>query len=86
MVFLALGRSFESVLLILAALFLWITFFLVARSTSEIASSTFSFDFDFLAALMATSSLARMRLFTAIFFLEDRCALLAVLVTGMLLV
>lgn len=62
------------------------TFFLAARSANEIAANIFSFDLDFLAALWAFSSFARIRLFTANFFLDDLSALLAVLVTGMLLV
>jgi len=68
--------------LILAALFLWITFFFAARSAREIADKIFSVPLAFFAILTATSSFLRISLFTDSLFLELLRALLAVVVTG----
>lgn len=76
------GKSFESCDLILAALFLWITFFLAARSARDIALIIFSFTLSFFARRMAISSLAMRVLFTDSFFRLPLRARLAVLVTG----
>lgn len=76
------GSSLESELLILAALFLWINFFLAALSAREIAASIFSLPPPFLARRTATSSLDEISLFTKVFLFEDLKALLAVFVTG----
>jgi len=77
------GRRFISVALILLALFLWIVFFLAARSAKEMAILTDFASFDLFASLIATSKELTIILFIASFFLLDLSALLAVLVTGM---
>ena len=79
----AFGINLESWDLILAALFLWITLFLAARSASEIAAVIFSAVLLFLATRVATSSFPRIILFIDSLFLEPLRALLAVVVTGM---
>jgi len=66
-----------------AALFLWITLFLVALSAKEIAVITSFTDFVFFALRTAISSRLIMALFTIRFFLDERRALCAVFVTGM---
>lgn len=76
------GSNFESAPLIRAAVFLWIIFFLAARSAREIALRIFFVPFFFLAILTATSKFARINLLTSSFRFELRRALLAVLVTG----
>jgi len=80
---LPLGNNLESVLLILAALFLCITFFLAALSAKDIALRIFSEDFALLATRIETSNFLRMDEFNSDFLLEDLKALLAVFVTGM---
>jgi len=91
---LSFGRSLERVLLILAALFLWIRCFFAARSAREIALIIASFDFfrpeadrpldDFLAIRRATSRFVRIFRLTWAFLLELLKARFAVLVTGIL--
>jgi hypothetical protein len=78
-----LGKYLERLLLILAALFLWMIFFLAARSAREMASLTFSLE-PSLANLIATSSLVLISLLVSSFLFEDLNALLAVLVTGII--
>lgn len=70
------------VLLILEALFLWITCFFAALSTREIAFAISFFALDFLARRMAISSPETILLLTWAFLLELPKALLAVFVTG----
>ncbi|MEK7550605.1 MAG: hypothetical protein AAB535_02370 [Patescibacteria group bacterium] len=76
------GRSFDKALLILADLFLWITFFFVALSANEVALNIESRLLSFLAFLKATSSFEMIILLTLVFLWELLKALLAVLVTG----
>jgi hypothetical protein len=77
-----LEKSLDNELLILAALFLCITFFFFARSVSDIARKT-SFSFlDFLAMRKATSNCETIFLFTISFLFELLRALFAVFVTG----
>lgn len=78
-----LGKSLASCDLILAALFLWITFFFAARSAIETAAKIFSVPLLLFAILTATSSFFKISLFTNSLFLELLNALLAVVVTGM---
>lgn len=79
-----LVKSLLSLLFILAALFLWITWFFSARSAREMAT-TISFSFLlFFALRTAISRFEMIFLFTDSFLLEPLKALLAVLVTGML--
>ena len=80
------GSNLERPDLILAALFLWITCFFAALSTKDIAFCIFSCDFPFLASLRATSRFFLTAELTDSFFFDDLRALLAVFVTGMLLV
>lgn len=81
---LCFGRSLERVLFTLAALFLWITLFLAARSTRDIVFKTASFVLVLLAVRIAISTPLIMSLLTTSFLFEDLKALLAVLVTGIL--
>jgi hypothetical protein len=74
--------SLESELFILAALFLWMTFFLAALSVKDIARLTFSCVGLFFTARTAISRLVFILLLTSSFPLCERKALLAVLVTG----
>jgi len=74
--------NFESLLLILAALFLWKRFFFAALSVREIAAFTFFAVGVAFAFLKAIANLAFNRLFTTCFCLELLRALLAVFVTG----
>lgn len=83
MVFTVFVKSLESWDFILAALFLWITFFLAALSAKDTALVTFSAVLLFRATLTATSSLPRIILLIDSLFLEPLRALLAVVVTGM---
>ena len=69
-------------LLILLALFLWMAFFLAARSVREIAFFIFSGLLDFFACLMAISRDDNVKELTRSFFFELLKALLAVFVTG----
>lgn len=80
--FFVLGNSRDSPLLILAALFLWMTFVLAALSASFTAESILADVFCFLAVRTANSSLFLISRLMAAFFFELRRALLAVLVTG----
>jgi len=75
--------NFESLLLILAALFFLITFFLAARSARDVANLTLSAFPVFFACRIATSSLLIIKVLTAAFLAEERKALFAVTVTGM---
>jgi len=76
------GKIFASLLLILAALFLCMMWFLAARSEREIAVRT-SFSFlPFFATRMAISNLVFISLFIASFLVELLSALFAVFVTG----
>lgn len=77
-----LGKSFEKVLLILAALFLGIMFFFAARSVREIAFTILFLDLFLLAILIALSRSTRIFLLNSAFLFDDLSALLAVLVTG----
>ena len=79
-----LGSSFDNWDLILAALFLWITLFLAARSASEIADAIFAAVLVFLATLMAASNFETISLLTDSFFLLPRSARFAVFVTGII--
>lgn len=72
--------------MILAALFLWMAFFLAAWSAKETALMIKSFVLAFLAFLIATSSRDRIILLIFAFCFEPLKALLAVFVTGMQLV
>ena len=77
-----LGSSFESALLILAALFLWITWIFAERSVKDIAETT-SFSFLlFFAIRIAISRRADISLLFTAFLFEPRRALFAVFVTG----
>lgn len=78
----SLGSSLLSALFILAALFLWKSFFFTDLSTRDIALRIFSFFLLFLARRIAISSLALKVLFSFSFLLETLKALLAVFVTG----
>jgi len=80
-----LGSSFDRLDLILAALFLWMYFFLVARSVREIALTIWLGFFDFFAIRIATSKEVEMFLLTFAFLLEERSALFAVTVTGIII-
>ena len=75
--------SLESVLFILAALFLCITFFLAARSVSEKALLMALAVLEVFAKRRAFSSFLISSLLFAAFLLEDLWALFAVFVTGM---
>ena len=77
------GRSLERVLLRRAALFLWMTCLLAARSTVEIAVKIFFLVLSLLAILIAALRLVRTRLLTTSFLFDAARARLAVLVTGM---
>ena len=79
-------RSLDKEDLIRAALFLWMVFFLAARSAREIAFNTGSLVFSFFAFLTAISSPPNITLLTLVFIREPLKALLAVLVTGMRIV
>jgi len=82
-VFLDAGfTSFESLLFILAALFLWNMFFLAALSAKEIASFTFLIEGFLFACLIAISKRLTKTLLIASFLFETLSALLAVFVTG----
>lgn len=81
-VFLSVFMSLESWDFMRAALFLWITFFLTARSAKETAFLIFSGRGDFFAVLTAISRPLTMILLTASLFFEPLRALLAVFVTG----
>lgn len=76
----------ESCDLILDALFLCITFFLAARSVNDTAFLIESLVLSFLACLIATSRPAETTLFTRFFLFDPLRALLALFVTGMLIV
>ena len=69
--------------LIRAALFLWMTFFLAARSAREEATLMLSAFLVFFACRIATSSLLIIDVLTRAFLLDDLNALFAVTVTGM---
>lgn len=73
----------ESMDLILAALFLWIVYFLAALSASEIALRIDSLEGCFFATLIAISSLEIITLLTPAFLADPLKALFAVFVTGM---
>lgn len=77
-------RILSSLLLILAALFLWMTFFFTALSVRDMAFLTAFFVFSFLALRIAASMFERIRSLTPSFLFEARRALLAVFVTGMI--
>ena len=70
--------------LILAALFLWITFLLAARSASETALRTSLVFLVFFASLIAASSLLMVSLLTTSLARLPLRALLAVFVTGII--
>lgn len=72
----------ESWLLILAALFLWIIFFLATRSVREIALMILAFFRPFFANLIAAPRRFIIILLTTCFLFEALRALLAVFVTG----
>lgn len=76
------GINLASWDLILAALFLWITFFLAARSASETALIIVPSDFLLFAVLIAASSLLTISLFTDSFFVLPLRARFDDLVTG----
>lgn len=79
-------KSLERLLLILAALFLWMTFFLAALSASDIAFRILALVLCLDAALIAASRLLLIILLTDLFLPAERNALLAVLVIGMSIV
>lgn len=77
--------SLLSLLLIRAALFLWIKLLFAVLSTTDTASRTALEVFTFSAFRMAISMLAMLRLFIFALRFELRRALLAVLVTGIII-
>jgi len=74
--------SFDRADFILAALFLWMIFFLAALAVSEIAFKIASFLPVFFARRKEASSLETIRLFTFSFLFEPLRALFAVFVIG----
>jgi len=78
----ALARALEILALILEALFLWISFFLEARSAKEYTTEISFKDPLFKAFLIAYESFDVIILLTEAFFSDDLSALFAVLVTG----
>lgn len=80
------GNNLASWDLILAALFLWMTFVFADLSASEIASIILAAVLDFLAARTATSRRLTRSLFTDSFLILPRRALFAVFVTGIQLI
>lgn len=84
-----LAAGFASLLiedLILDALFLWITFFLTARSARAYTFWIFVKVLLFLAALIAFSRLAKIAVLISFLFSDERKARFAVFVTGTRLV
>ncbi|KKQ95952.1 MAG: hypothetical protein UV74_C0013G0556 [Candidatus Woesebacteria bacterium GW2011_GWB1_43_14] len=78
--------SLERADFIRADLFLWIIFFLAARSAKEIALITSTCFLVFLAMRIAISKFFLVRLLTEVFLLEDLRARFAVTVTGILVI
>jgi len=76
--------SLLSILFILEALFLWISFFFEARSAKAVAFCMLFLSLFFFAIRIAASSRVLMTLFTSFFLCELLLALLAVFVTGII--